>query len=269
MRYLVIPILILSACESPSRCGGGGGGGGGLSYDNVGACNRFIQKVKCGTVDISAQVNCQLYASTACDISSYFDCLSSKYVCKNGMYDPLKLSTASECANKATCTGVKPAGGATTSSAGNCVGAPADMGSGGGGQADLSTRRDLAGPPSPDFASSKLTCYGIVESLVDGTCADLTSCLSMAQTASRDRFINALSCGQEWCMGTNGVGPADCVVNQSTQRLEDAPGHTGKCTPCLNNALAKLFLDVCSPANDPNCNPSVCVSLYDQCLNDN
>jgi hypothetical protein len=80
-----------------------GCGDGGSSVDNVGACKAFVAKVKCGTTDISNQVNCAAYANTTCDISAYFTCLEGAYVCVNGMYDTTKLATASSCASKATC----------------------------------------------------------------------------------------------------------------------------------------------------------------------
>jgi hypothetical protein len=93
MNKLVLSFLCLFAAA----------GCGGSDHDNVAACKDFIQKVKCGTVDISNQVNCDSYANTTCDISPYFDCLSTKYVCVNGSYDTSKLATLSECARKAQC----------------------------------------------------------------------------------------------------------------------------------------------------------------------
>jgi hypothetical protein len=93
MNKLVLSFLCLVAAA----------GCGGPSFDNVESCKTFVQKVKCGSVDISAQVNCDTYANTNCDISDYFDCLSTKYVCVNGAYDNSKLATLSECATKATC----------------------------------------------------------------------------------------------------------------------------------------------------------------------
>lgn len=91
MRKTLVGILF---ALSAAACGG---------VDNVGSCRNFVEKVKCGSVDISSQVNCDAYANTTCDISDYFDCLSTKYVCVDGMYDTSKLSTAGECAAKATC----------------------------------------------------------------------------------------------------------------------------------------------------------------------
>ncbi len=88
-----LSLLVVAGC----------GGGGSSSTDNVAACKAFLTKVKCGTVDISSQVDCDAYANTACDISDYFDCLSTKYVCVDGSYDETKLATLSDCASKATC----------------------------------------------------------------------------------------------------------------------------------------------------------------------
>ena len=74
----------------------------GCGTDNVGACNRWKEKVKCGTLNVDA-VNCDLYKNTTCDISEYFDCLSGAYVCTNGQYDMSKMQNATACASKAVC----------------------------------------------------------------------------------------------------------------------------------------------------------------------
>ena len=72
--------------------------------DNVATCKSFVQSAKCGSVDISTQVNCDAYANTSCDISGYFDCLKTKYVCtSNGTYDTTKLATVGDCTAQATC----------------------------------------------------------------------------------------------------------------------------------------------------------------------
>jgi hypothetical protein len=98
MNKLVLSFLGLATVMAAVGCGGSGG-----KTDNVAACNAFVAKVKCGDVDISSQVDCDLYANTACDISDYFDCLETKYVCVNGAYDESKLATISDCTSKATC----------------------------------------------------------------------------------------------------------------------------------------------------------------------
>jgi hypothetical protein len=98
MNKLVLSFLGLATVMATVGCGGSSG-----KVDNVAACNAFVEKVKCGSVDISSQVDCSLYANTACDISDYFDCLETKYVCVNGTYDETKLATISDCTSKATC----------------------------------------------------------------------------------------------------------------------------------------------------------------------
>lgn len=74
----------------------------GCGADNVASCNKWKEKVKCGTVSVDA-VNCDAYKNTTCDISAYFDCMSDAYVCKDGQYDTTKLANATSCASKATC----------------------------------------------------------------------------------------------------------------------------------------------------------------------
>jgi hypothetical protein len=55
-------------------------------------------------MNISATFPCDSYANTACDVSAYFDCATSHYVCNNGTYDQAKLASFSaDCAAKATC----------------------------------------------------------------------------------------------------------------------------------------------------------------------
>jgi hypothetical protein len=97
MNKLVLSFLSFSLLAVVG-CGGGGG-----AADNVAACKSFVEKVKCGTVDISSQVNCDAYSATTCDISDYFDCLATKYVCVDGSYDQTKLATLGDCTSKATC----------------------------------------------------------------------------------------------------------------------------------------------------------------------
>ena len=95
----------LAACggEDPGATGQPGTVGPSSTVDNVAACKKWIDSVKCGSIDVSQMVSCDLYKNTACDISGYFSCLSTKYVCKNGQYDLTKLATVGDCASKATC----------------------------------------------------------------------------------------------------------------------------------------------------------------------
>jgi len=89
-------MLTLAAITTLAACG---------AADNVGSCNRWKTAVKCGTATNAGidAIDCNVYANTACDISDYFDCLSTAYVCVDGQYDTTKLSNLSTCASKAVC----------------------------------------------------------------------------------------------------------------------------------------------------------------------
>jgi hypothetical protein len=100
MKKLIVALACSVSCMLVAA---GCGGSDSSKPDNVAACQSFVEKVKCGSVDISQQVNCQAYANTTCDISDYFTCLEDHYVCDNGQYDSSKLATAGDCASKATC----------------------------------------------------------------------------------------------------------------------------------------------------------------------
>ena len=79
-------------------------GCGSPGANNVAACKRFVTAANCGSMNISATFPCDSYANTACDVSAYFDCATSHYVCNNGTYDQAKLASFSaDCAAKATC----------------------------------------------------------------------------------------------------------------------------------------------------------------------
>jgi hypothetical protein len=79
---------------STSSAASGGGTG------NVAACNQFVDSVMCGTTDISMYVDCSQYGTTPCDISGYFDCLSSNTQCTDGV---LNNSGWAQCATQAQC----------------------------------------------------------------------------------------------------------------------------------------------------------------------
>ena len=89
-------LLVVAALLSLAGCGGA---------DNVGACEKWKTAAKCGTAANAGfdAITCSSYANLSCDISDYFDCLSTAYVCTNGMYDVSKLSNATNCASKAVC----------------------------------------------------------------------------------------------------------------------------------------------------------------------
>jgi hypothetical protein len=82
-----------SASVASSAASGGGTG-------NVAACNNFVDSVMCGTVDAGTYINCSQYEAHPCDISGYFNCLSSHTTCTNGVLD---TSGWAQCATQAQC----------------------------------------------------------------------------------------------------------------------------------------------------------------------
>ena len=97
MKTIVLLASLVSVL-SFSSCGGN------VGADNVAACKTFYTALKCGTNDLSSGASvCESYKNTTCDISLYFACLQTHYVCSNGMYDSAKQSTIGECTSKATC----------------------------------------------------------------------------------------------------------------------------------------------------------------------
>ena len=87
--------LTLSLCFS--ACGGFGAA-------NVASCKALYSSLSCGSVNLSSNaVACDAYDSTVCDVSGYFDCVRSHYVCTNGQFDSAKMGTLSECSAKAVC----------------------------------------------------------------------------------------------------------------------------------------------------------------------
>ncbi len=88
---LFLSVISFSSCGSPGPA-------------NVAACKSLYTSLKCGTVDLSSSASaCESYANTTCDISAYFACLQSHYVCTNGQFDTAKQSTIGECASQAVC----------------------------------------------------------------------------------------------------------------------------------------------------------------------
>jgi len=79
--------------------------GNSAGSNNVTACKNFLAQASCGSTDLTTQFNCDSYQNTNCDISAYFDCASTHFVCTDaGTYDPNKQSTfGADCASKAQC----------------------------------------------------------------------------------------------------------------------------------------------------------------------
>ena len=96
MKSIFFLTSLLSAL-SFSACGGAGA-------NDVAACKSFYASLKCGTTDLTSTASsCDSYANTTCDISAYFTCLQSHYVCTNGSYESTKVKTSGECSAKAVC----------------------------------------------------------------------------------------------------------------------------------------------------------------------
>jgi hypothetical protein len=80
--------MALAACDSP---------------DNAAACQDYIDKVNTLDCYKSAKFtfDCSVYDQTDCDISDYFECLTTNTKCDaNGIPD---VTGTTQCTSKATC----------------------------------------------------------------------------------------------------------------------------------------------------------------------
>ena len=57
------------------------------SYDNVAACEAWVETMTCGETDFSTLVVCSNYEAIECNIADYFDCLTENYSCDMGVAD--------------------------------------------------------------------------------------------------------------------------------------------------------------------------------------
>lgn len=71
-------------------------------FDNVAACEDWLDAVSCGSYDFSTAVDCNLYEETLCDIADYFDCLTDNTSCDDTLGIPDTTGWAS-CSNLALC----------------------------------------------------------------------------------------------------------------------------------------------------------------------
>jgi hypothetical protein len=241
----------LTSCSPLQAVIGGPLSGGGA--DNASSCKHFLDQVSCGSISLAGQFNCDAFASQACDLSSYFDCLSSHYVCVNSSYDPAKLSGASECAPKAVCP---------TSNTG------LDMSQPGFGPVDASTKNGCNG---------FVTCLGDCMSVSGATFTGCeNACGSQSRPGTVNLFNNALVCGQNHCLGDLDAGTGKCrmsgstLVNQDGSMIMPSDPGTGykACGACLNDATARLFGSPCSSLSSPDCNPAECTGVTTNCLSD-
>jgi hypothetical protein len=143
-----------------------------------------------------------------------------------------------------------------------------------------------------DIAMAKVGCAGYVQCYTDCFAANpdtatasgcRTMCAKIAKSGAADKFDNALSCGQEHCLGDldamNGkcklviTGSSGKLVNQDGTEIMQSDPTDGSnpqkaCGACLNDSLARLFGDTCVNMSSADCNPTECKSLTDSCLND-
>lgn len=72
-------------------------------FNNVAACEEWVDSVSCGDTDVSTLIDCDIYADTTqCDIADYFDCLTDNTTCdeENGIID---VSAWTSCVSLASC----------------------------------------------------------------------------------------------------------------------------------------------------------------------
>ena len=83
-RPLGFKTLLLAGVAIASACGDDDGSGSGGSYDNVAACQEWVDNFECGQFDISGDVSCSSYDVIRCDITIFFECLDENTVCEDG-----------------------------------------------------------------------------------------------------------------------------------------------------------------------------------------
>ena len=71
------------------------------SFDNVAACEDWIDATDCSGVELSDFVDCGGFAATQCDIASYFDCLTDNTDCSGD--SPFDMSGWANCTSELTC----------------------------------------------------------------------------------------------------------------------------------------------------------------------
>jgi hypothetical protein len=142
---------------------------------------------------------------------------------------------------------------------------PRTVRDGGGGGFDLgNSRTDMRSNSPRDLSSTAMGgCTGIIacgESCTTSSCID--ACISAAPQSSQDLYTTALGCGQQFCLDRD-----RCDIDSTGTRLVDPIGYpAGTCESCLNDALSGLFGTSCTSTT--YCNPAMCQSAYQACLND-
>ena len=92
MRRLVLVLVFGGfSCGSPG-------------VSTVEACADFIDAGRCGTVDLAQTYPpCDMFATSSCDLTPYFQCLAPHYVCVSGQFDSTAMMGISDCTDLASC----------------------------------------------------------------------------------------------------------------------------------------------------------------------
>ncbi len=180
---------------------------------------------------------------------------------------------------------------------------------GGNGKSNGDMGADLAGSGAPlDMVMTKANCEGVGTAFYNcilgggtfATCA--TQVQKNAKPGSFQKWANALTCGQSYCVGDADMMTGKCVevlvpgdmsvaANVDGQLCD--PGTTyaqcsaatyvsTSCTPCLDNAYDIWFLDDTDPTNpgmptfncldptSPDCTgaQAACMTQFNACRND-
>ncbi len=72
------------------------------NFDNVQACQDWLDAYSCGEYDFSDSVDCGLYSNYGCDVSDYFDCLTENTFCDEETGVP-ETSGWTNCTDYADC----------------------------------------------------------------------------------------------------------------------------------------------------------------------
>ncbi len=107
MRKFLPIALFLLACDSDGGDSGSGneadsGSGDEADFDNVQACEDWLDSMNCGEFDFSKTADCVHFEENPCDLTDYFDCLFDNMVCdeKTGAPD---MSGWSACMDYNSC----------------------------------------------------------------------------------------------------------------------------------------------------------------------
>lgn len=217
MTSKLLTVMLLAGLASTTGCGS----------DNVSACEKLVESTKCGGKDAGDKLRCSSYASVECDITPYFDCMRSAYVCVNGHYDVQKLINASACASLSRCV----SGGVTNP----------DLSTIGGPTLDFSTTGDnpdfsTGGPLDFSLAQSGDTCGDIIACANSCTTAACeSSCIAQGSAAAQSAYNALGSCISSACPQTpvtTTTSSIPCAYNASTGAFLNSSA----CQTCISNA---------------------------------